>query len=889
MSDEATVWNPGSTPLVNSDGTVKRQYFVATAAQSVFNLTAFAYALSTESLQIYKNGLALRLGLDFNETSTSSFTLTTPATAGDIIIAIGYVGITGVVNIPGNGTVTYASLAIGFALTNTELPIVSLAKGGLGQAFADLAAVKTYLGIVSSPVQITQEGIMNVLTPSPLGRGFKDIISSGWLPAFINDLWGGAVAPFWLTDQATGVEYRFTSNTQQIDDNGFANCGALAANAAIAQGFQLSRDLSNETLVIWVKIYKVGAPSGASVHLYASTGTAPTGAPLFSSGLPTPDTVTTSTEGSWYRIAFSNVTLSANTQYHFAITSGAVDAANYWVSKTDQTNRTYPLGSFANGTAAPVWSPNTAVALCFITELPVNKQMLQSSGLLSGAIVFHEAVNPVLSSLLCNSMQNIWDGEEATWIFTGTQFQINKPFFDCVYGLTKNRITGAVDNFGNVTFSCYDALGTLRTTSSLGVNVVTGNRQIVLSIRSKGDGVDSMTIHIDGVQSGSGLSNISISFNDRFRELGTVWLGGGFNGIPSWSDELTMNVLPSSSGWTYSGSNVEATAFKLNNSRLYQVKNTATLTAIYTKPTAGLNNGTGWTVSFTANVTDATRTAFSQASTVNIFDGAKQTGYMLQDYFVSYSNDLATYLNSDLHTTTRVENEYLICGRASDQYMFVNGRFMRDGSGTLTTVSASNQIVFGDNSAVAGEGNSVIWDNMAYAGTTYFMPVASNGLRLSEFVALKGNQTNNITAFFNTAPISVKDFAGIAGGYIEKLKHTVSKKGVLANTTTTSVAQLPIVDMSTYVIGKNLDVEYTGTLSNSAAQVNTVTTSIDGETAPYFDRSATTPAAALNEITARVKVSRYFGLHRVEARARSATGTITHTSTNRELIVEGES
>lgn len=93
----ASVWNPGTLDVltVNAATTLKKQKFVATAAQAVFTLTVFAYTISVGSLVVFKNGLVLDAGTEFTETSTSSFTLTTPANLNDVIIAYGFVGISG--------------------------------------------------------------------------------------------------------------------------------------------------------------------------------------------------------------------------------------------------------------------------------------------------------------------------------------------------------------------------------------------------------------------------------------------------------------------------------------------------------------------------------------------------------------------------------------------------------------------------------------------------------------------------------------------------------------------------------------------------------------------------------------------------------------------------
>lgn len=62
---------------------VSTQLITATAGQLTFALTAFTYMPGTDTLEIYRNGLRLNLGLDYLETNSSTVTLTTAAAAGD--------------------------------------------------------------------------------------------------------------------------------------------------------------------------------------------------------------------------------------------------------------------------------------------------------------------------------------------------------------------------------------------------------------------------------------------------------------------------------------------------------------------------------------------------------------------------------------------------------------------------------------------------------------------------------------------------------------------------------------------------------------------------------------------------------------------------------------
>jgi hypothetical protein len=87
------IWAPGTA--VNADSSVKTQAFIATANQTVFTLTEFSYYRETGSLYVFVAGLFQRIGLDFTETSQTSFTLTEGVPEGTVVAAVGFTEVTG--------------------------------------------------------------------------------------------------------------------------------------------------------------------------------------------------------------------------------------------------------------------------------------------------------------------------------------------------------------------------------------------------------------------------------------------------------------------------------------------------------------------------------------------------------------------------------------------------------------------------------------------------------------------------------------------------------------------------------------------------------------------------------------------------------------------------
>jgi hypothetical protein len=93
MASSANVWTPrDSVPIVTTDSSVVSEIFTAVAGQVDFTLTQFSYKINTGSLLIIVNGAMLDPFLEFDETSNTTFQLTAASTAGDKILAIGFIG-----------------------------------------------------------------------------------------------------------------------------------------------------------------------------------------------------------------------------------------------------------------------------------------------------------------------------------------------------------------------------------------------------------------------------------------------------------------------------------------------------------------------------------------------------------------------------------------------------------------------------------------------------------------------------------------------------------------------------------------------------------------------------------------------------------------------------
>ena len=92
-----SIWDGSQaiTSTANADNSYKAQRFVATEGQTIFVLSAFAYAVGTGSLLVTINGVDQFIGEDFVETDLSTVTLTSPVIAGTKVTIRGLIGTTG--------------------------------------------------------------------------------------------------------------------------------------------------------------------------------------------------------------------------------------------------------------------------------------------------------------------------------------------------------------------------------------------------------------------------------------------------------------------------------------------------------------------------------------------------------------------------------------------------------------------------------------------------------------------------------------------------------------------------------------------------------------------------------------------------------------------------
>lgn len=166
------------TDPTSSAGSTYQQVITAIAGQTVFNLSR-TYIPGTNNLFIYRNGLRLIVGQDYNETGYSQVTLTAGADNGDeFVFDIGY-NYDSAASVDAQD-VTYKLPAIDSVFTNVEAKLAETVSvkdfGAVGDGVTDDTAAFTAAAAYLSPVQVSVPVGTYLLNSSPVASS-----SVSWL------------------------------------------------------------------------------------------------------------------------------------------------------------------------------------------------------------------------------------------------------------------------------------------------------------------------------------------------------------------------------------------------------------------------------------------------------------------------------------------------------------------------------------------------------------------------------------------------------------------------------------------------------------------------------------------------------------------------------------
>lgn len=714
----------------------------------------------------------------------------------------------------------------------------------------------------------------------PRGDGdWRGIYRSGWRPSFFNQQWGGAQ---WgngpdgsLVDFATG----------KINTDAAVYFGNAAASTWRSQGFKVSEAIT--VAAIWVKLYKIGNPTN-SAELYIlpddGTGTKPTGSTPVTNGTATAQSGklhTATTDGVWVRFVFPTPpSLTADTFYHIAMkSSGAVDASNYWAWRADSTALTYPFGSLSTGDGTPTWTASSSYELSCLVEAESTTRFLRTGGQFDGKLVFAEGSPLDQSKGLCQPLRNFFDGREFVYRIVTSSLTKDKTVADFVYGLDHDRVVLRCNvTTGYMQVDVYESDGTKHTVTGT-TDCSSGTKDIAIYIRAKGDGSDAVKLYVNGASEGTPVSSATITFSPEFRDLGTAWIGGGFPIAPTWTKDTAMSSLPSADGWTYAGTATEGSAFSVSGGKLYQNYNgfTTTDTGTYARTTT-LSNANGWAVALKIKVPRTDNLPGNDGCIIGIQDGAKRAYVNFHEYYIE-TQVLATNYKVQMDLTQR-EHVILLLGKGSDFFMFVDGRLVIDGTGLMTTATATNEIKFGDNTANSGTTADAVWDYIKDYNTTWLPPQFTAG-SLSEAAFFSGDRTSILSSLYNGGTFkSVREYCGIEREYVEEIIEVINVKGITSNPSTTSSSLVLVAEMEIFSIGSLLNISTNQILRDTTATAQVVVGDyLDGVVEKYANIQC--PAA---DVPYEASIDSFraasLGLHKTELRWATNAGTLSSQSAN---------
>jgi hypothetical protein len=261
----ASIYAPGVEATANSNASIIPESFTATAGQTLFTLTQFLYAIGTNSLWVFVNGVFQRSGIDYTETSTSSFTFVSGLTVGDTVIAIGMVAIAGT----GFGSVLTTGLT--FSPDNT----LDIGTAGDNRPRNIYVGTGINIGGLTVSSAVATDASKNLISVTNTGTG-NNVLSAS--PTFTGTITAAAITGTTITGNA------FVPASSSVPTNGMflpaANSVGFATNSAEKLRLDASGNLgSGVTPSAWTTTFKmhqfgqsgvVGAATSGNTTYFAS-------------------------------------------------------------------------------------------------------------------------------------------------------------------------------------------------------------------------------------------------------------------------------------------------------------------------------------------------------------------------------------------------------------------------------------------------------------------------------------------------------------------------------------------------------------------------------------------------------------------------------------------
>lgn len=747
-----------------------------------------------------------------------------------------------------------------------------------------------WTNIVNVPATIyaqNRSALVHLLHPS-IDGGWRDIYRAGWVPAYHNQLWGGSNWGCEMIDELTGTWKKFEVATCSLDDSTIATQGSSSAQVGLSQGFVVSESFT--PTAVWIKVAKNANPTdNLQLQIWSDDGTGKPSAALGSAAsIPARRINTNSTtKTTWMQVPAFYPALVAGVQYHLVYTrSGAIDATNYYILKGNNFKR-YPYGNYCayNGTT---WTANTSFVSCFMIQGPTANTLLQTGGTYGNAKLAF--VPPTAKNnqqrLLRNDMRNFYDGRNFTAVIRGGTWAKGATIAEFGNASATDRIQITTNvSTGVPVVNLYDTNGNLFTVSGA-VDVSTITSDIIISARTVGDGSDYLKMFINGSASGASLTGQTFVMDPFLRDSGTAYIGGGFAAAPAWTG-MTFATLPSAQGWTFASPSglTEAATYSVAGNKLYSNRGGFGTTGdgYYTK-TVTLSNATGWSFETKARVTSSSgNSGLVNGFSFQISDGTKIVSLTIQDKFIQagYTTNLISYLGD----FAAGENTFLVTGKGSDFYVFINNKLVIDGTGLMVDTSALNRILIGDISQVSAENVDAVISTVKYATTGLYLPMATTG-NISEYAYFNGDRTALAAPLWNNSTqLSVKELCGMTRGYVNEIKQTEGRYGVVGSSNFTNTTPVQIGETTSWLFGSKFDGNFGGSGLNSVAMNSYFYGYCDGANIRDSSLLAGSSQAQWNNYSLSLaNDAGYLGLHNFYV-ALAVDGSGTHTSRWRKMRI----
>jgi hypothetical protein len=502
------------------------------------------------------------------------------------------------------------------------------------------------------------------------------------------------------------------------------------------------------------------------------------------------------------------------------------DAVNKFAWKAVLDNPYPHGGKWAGDDAVPTtWTEDATFEFAFLVEGASG--LLQSGGEFDGLLSFAEGAPTNESRAIVRPLKDFWNDEEFTLRLVTSELTASKTLLDANMGLLhKNRIR--LYTSGNfLIVKVYEADGTVHSIIDGTTNMTSaGTYDIVLAVRSKGDGSDYVKLYVNGSAEGTALSAQTITFDDLLVESGHVTLGGGFPAPPTWdkdfkTDQFAGGNLPSNDADTaWGGVATEAQAMQIiNNNVMIQNKSgyTSLQDGYYDCGITTFDNAVGTSVVAQVQVVSDHNITTSPSVELRLDDGTKRIRVNFHEYYME-AYDGAAYNFYQVDLTDKLHTVQVDL-KGSDARIYLDGRLVLDLAGKITWASAAEGLYWGDATTDADKNSDAIWSEvLIYDGGLLNLEV--NDCELSEFAYWHGDQTGILAQLYNSGSLlSVKKVCGIKQNYISRFDNVIRVGGITTGpvVATTTRVTIPEMQLLTLLSDRPLRIEFDGCGYHTAA------------------------------------------------------------------------